>query len=168
MSKSVLADEESGVGLSPSALIVYISADQLGVWRLRKSLALNDARWALKSGRKDIASQHVRGARFSHREILRIRHYLRTRETLPHQQVERAPIPPLHLRPELGDSPLAFLAPRERQFVSLLARGKSHQDIAAEFGIKVTSAYVYQCSIASKLGLKSRGLPRYAAQQGWG
>jgi DNA-binding CsgD family transcriptional regulator len=71
------ADQDGG-GLSPAAWAVFVSPDTIGLWRLRKSLALNDARWFFDHGRMAEAAQMVSAARGSHRQIMNIVHFRRT------------------------------------------------------------------------------------------
>jgi DNA-binding NarL/FixJ family response regulator len=61
-----------------------------------------------------------------------------------------------------------LLTRRERQYLSLLARGKVRPAIATEMGITVSTASVYHCTASMKLGITTRGLAAYAIKQGWG
>jgi DNA-binding CsgD family transcriptional regulator len=86
-------EDNDGGGLSPAAWSVFVSPDMIGLWRLRKSLALDDARWYFNAGRKLEAAQMVTAARGSHREILNIVRFLRSgvrpKESLRFAQVFR-------------------------------------------------------------------------------
>lgn len=113
-------DEQSG-GLSPNALIVYISADMLPRWRLQKSLALDNAAWALKYRRPDIAAANVKGARFCHLQILRIKAHLRKRATGTALELKRVDARITELLnakahdPALGEGADSSRPPRGRQ-----------------------------------------------------
>lgn len=63
-------------GLSASCAAGIQGGDTLGLWRLRKSLSLQDARWYLAHGRIVEASHCVGGARYAHREIVKIKRVL--------------------------------------------------------------------------------------------
>lgn len=82
-------DPDQGGGLSPAALVVYVSTDMLPNWRLQKSVALDNAEWALKVGRPDIAAMNVKGARFAHLQIMRIKARLRAFRTFRNDELER-------------------------------------------------------------------------------
>lgn len=162
-----MSDTEEHAGLSPNARLVYISPDQIGLWRLRKSLSLDDARWYFDRKRMVECRQIIGAARFSHREIMRIKRYLRTRETLPQQEVQFIPLPEYPAEPIEVAPALKVLTPRQREFLLLMALGKDRDDVAAEMGISEGTAQVYQSTTARKLGIKYGQLPAYAITQGW-
>ena len=55
-----------------------------------------------------------------------------------------------------GTSPIAALTDRERELLSLLARGMSNREIAAELFIAPKTASVHVSNILGKLGAASR------------
>jgi len=55
-----------------------------------------------------------------------------------------------------GASPLAALTDREREVLTLLARGKSNREIGSELFITPKTASVHVSNILSKLGAASR------------
>jgi hypothetical protein len=173
--------EEFG-GLSPNARLLWVCPDMLGRWRLFKSLALDDARWAIKLGRKDVAAQYVQCARGHHREIMRIKRFLRTGARPPYQpemsvaaivprqadiplrlthedfavEMPAAPVPEIQ-KDAPATAPIAFdkLPMRQRQVLLNLVAGKSDQQIAADTGLSAASVQVYRC-----VGLKNLGIAR--------
>jgi DNA-binding CsgD family transcriptional regulator len=157
----------SSDGLSPNAWLVTVSPDMIGLWRLRKSLALDDARWYFDHGRKTECRQLLGAARSCHREILRIRFYLRSR-VLPQRAVETYPLPERVKAAPSGPPELQVLAPRERQYVGLLAQGKDRNGIAVALGLKPQTVAVYHSIASAKLGIKSKELAAHASRQGWG
>lgn len=165
-----VSEQEVG-GLSPSALVVYISPDMLGLWRLRKSLSLDDARWYLDHGRKDAATVCLRGARFSHHQIMRIKFHVRgrTRVAIVHEPGASAPVRPAPILPPSPEvPPLDRLQRRERQYVGLLGQGMDRASIAAAMGIRRECAGVYHSTAAKKLGVASNALAAHVIEQGWG
>jgi len=84
-----MPEGDEGGGFSPNARIVNVSPDQIGRWRLEKSIALDNARWSLKVGRPDIAARNVAGAKFCHLQIMRIKAHLRRRAGRGVAELER-------------------------------------------------------------------------------
>ena len=67
-----------------------------------------------------------------------------------------APTPATPPGPLSTLSPLTALTPREREVASLIARGLSNRDIAAELVLSERTVHVHVASILSKLGCRSR------------
>ena len=57
---------------------------------------------------------------------------------------------------EVPPEPLDSLSPREREILSLIARGASNKEIARELGIAETTVKIHVQHILRKLGLSSR------------
>lgn len=157
-------------GLSPAALRIEISPDQIGLWRLRMSLSLDDARWYLNNRRKDMATAAVRGARFCHREILRIRWHMRNRrDPRCAAVIQRLEAVEFHKPPEsIYHEALDRLTPREREYVSLLAKGHKRSFIAELMGLAYGTVAVYHSAASAALGVKSREFQAHAMREGWG
>lgn len=67
----------------------------------------------------------------------------------------------------VGDSPLARLAPREREILQLVAEGKSTTEIAQILPLSPKSVETYRSRLMKKLGLKDlSALIKFALQHG--
>ena len=59
------------------------------------------------------------------------------------------------------------LTPRELEVISLLVRGNSNTQIAAELGLSERTVYCIVAAVKQKLGVSNRaGLLRYVREQG--
>lgn len=172
--------EHEGGGLSPNARIVYVSTDMLPRWRLQKSLSLDNARYALDLGRRDIAAQNVMGARFAHLQILRIKAKLKSRITLRTHEDDRLNQRVLSLylanetvrerEPEVAPEPAekpakrtrqvathpSGLAPREIEVAKLVALDQSNATMAATLNTSYAAIATSVCTACKKLNLGSR------------
>lgn len=145
-------------GLSPNAWVVFVSPDMIGLWRLRKSLALDDARWYFDAGRKAECSQILLSARSCHHEIMRIRFHLRGRRQIP-EAARISRVIEFQPKPEPIPAPPSKeprLQPREYQVAKLVALGMSNPQIAAEIRSNTGNVSVYVCNARRKLGATSR------------
>lgn len=62
----------------------------------------------------------------------------------------------------------AELSPQQRQVATLVARGYSNREMAAELGIALNTVEAVRYRLMKKLGLRSiAGLVHYAIGQGW-
>ena len=176
-------DESSG-GLSPAAMSVFVSSDMLGLWRLRMSLALDDARWYHRSGRKIEATQMVAAARSCNRQIVRILHFLHTGIRAPQSmdfavrfrlddtgtpprsdEISRpGPKPGLPAAAVVARTP-AQLSTRESQIVGLMAGGLSNAEIAAKLSISTGCLSTHASNMRRKLGMASVSQVRQWAQR---
>lgn len=76
---------------------------------------------------------------------------------------EAAPAPP----PSLSTPSLDVLTNREREILSLIARGLLNKEIGAQLGISVRTVEAHRDSVVRKLGIRSAaGLTRFAMEQG--
>ena len=65
------------------------------------------------------------------------------------------------------NSPIAVLAPREREVLQLLAEGYSNKEVSSRLGITVRSVETYRAQIMNKLDLHSMAaLTKYAVRAG--
>ena len=62
----------------------------------------------------------------------------------------------------------AELSEREREVLTLLARGYSNREIAGDLSLSVKTVETYKVRVGEKLGLRSRAeMVQYALRQGW-
>jgi DNA-binding CsgD family transcriptional regulator len=178
LSDAVLPEVEE-FSMSPNAWVVYVSPDQIGRWRLSKSIALDDARWAIRNGRTDIARTLINAARNCHLQIMRIRRYLRSagrpfighpifRDVETGYPLERRRNQPMNqaLLDELMPREKAKLSPREEEIVRLVGDGLSNPEISKRLGIARTTVTVYVSHAKTKLGAVNRAaIGEYARAQ---
>lgn len=172
-------DDDLSGGLSHAALTVFVCPDMIGFWRLRKSLALDDARWYFDADRKVEAAQMAAAGRSCHREIMAILRFLRTgvrsKESLRFAQSFRlegalprgpkapptpasAPHPIFDRTPAVAVEPPKppKLTPREKEIARLLGENLRVTEIARRIKTSMGNVSVHIIQARMKLGLADR------------
>lgn len=112
--------------------------------RVVPAIQAGAAGYLLKDVAPDVLAEAIRAV---HRGEARL--HPRVAQALMHQVGQGPP-------PGDGPDPLAPLTPREAEVLTLLTRGRSNKEIAAELAIAETTVKSHVSSILSKLGLQDR------------